>query len=40
MEEALSFQLEELTLMAKKELEVIDRMAEWRPWEVPQVGRP
>lgn len=38
VEEALDFQLEELTVMAKKELELVDRMAEWRPWEVPEVG--
>ena len=38
VEEALEFQLEELTLMAKKELELVHRMAEWRPWEVPEVG--
>ena len=38
VEEALDFQLEELTLMAKKELELVHRMAEWRPWEVPEVG--
>ena len=37
VEEALDFQLEELTVMAKKELELVDRMAEWRPWEVPEV---
>ncbi len=37
VEEALSFQLEELTLMAKKELELIDRMAEWQPWDAPEV---
>jgi NADH dehydrogenase (ubiquinone) 1 alpha subcomplex subunit 5 len=40
VEEALSFQLEELTLMAKKELELIDRMAEWRPWEAPEGHKP
>jgi hypothetical protein len=38
VEEALDFQLEELTLMAKKELELVEKMAEWRPWEVPEVG--
>jgi hypothetical protein len=38
VEEALDFQLEELTVMAKKELELVDRMAEWRPWEAPEVG--
>ena len=38
VEEALDFQLEELTVMAKKEMELVDRMAEWRPWEVPEVG--
>lgn len=37
LEETLNFQLEELTVMAKKELELVDRMAEWRPWEVPEV---
>lgn len=37
LEEALDFQLEELTVMARKEMELVARMAEWRPWEAPEV---
>jgi len=36
IEEALNFQLEELSQMADQELTLIPQMAEWKPWEVPE----
>lgn len=34
IEEALNFQLEELSIMADEELALIPQMAEWKPWDV------
>ena len=34
VEEVLSFQLEELAIMADEELALIPMMADWKPWEV------
>lgn len=34
-EEKLGRQFEEIQLDCKKELELIDRMLQWKPWEVP-----
>lgn len=36
IEDALHFQLEELSIMADEELALIPKMADWKPWDVPE----
>ena len=40
IEDVLSFQLEELAIMAEEELALIPMMAGWKPWEVVSVTHP